>query len=83
MLPGDKKCVPITVQQLRALVKEKCIWTANNTLFLKHEVKWGVVAKWSEFFYNLRKKTKKEMFKYEHLLHDPKKTATMSKEEIF
>lgn len=83
MLPGDKKCVPITVAQLKKLIEEKCIWTANNTLFLKHEIKWGVVAKWSEFFYNLRKKTKKEMFKYEHMLHDPKQVAKMTKQEVF
>ena len=83
MLPGDKVRKPITLEQLKKLINEKCIWTANNTLFLKHEVKWGVVAKWSEYFYNLRKSTKKKMLALEHKLHDPEQTAKMTKEQIY
>ena len=51
-LPGAKDSrKTITVEQLRKMIETKCIWTPNNTLFLKHEVKDGVVAKWCEFFY--------------------------------
>lgn len=65
---GQRKSV--TLEQLRELIKTKCIYTANNTLFLKHEVKWGVIAKWCEHFYKLRKSTKKKMLKCFHTLHD-------------
>ena len=52
MLPGAaKQRKRLTLGQLRKLIEEKCIWTPNNTLFLKHEVKEGVIAKWCEFFY--------------------------------
>ena len=81
MLPGDKKRVPITLEQLRQLINEKCIWTPNNTLFLKHEKKWGVVAKWSECFYNNRKSVKKKMLAIEHLLHNEEEVAKMTEAE--
>lgn len=42
------------------LVNEKCIYTRNNTLFLKHSVKQGVISAWCKHFYDLRKKTKKK-----------------------
>ena len=42
------------------LVEEKCIYTRNNTLFLKHSVKQGVISAWCKHFYNLRKSTKKK-----------------------
>lgn len=42
------------------LVKTKCIYTRNNTLFLKHSVKQGVISAWCKHFYNLRKTTKKK-----------------------
>lgn len=51
----------ITRDQLMRLLEKKCIFTQNNTLFLKHEIKWGVVASWCKHFYNLRKTTKKKM----------------------
>ena len=38
----------------------RCIFTRNNTLFLKHSVKWGVVPKWCEYYYGMRKSTKKK-----------------------
>ena len=42
------------------LVETKCIYTRNNTLFLKHSVKQGVISAWCKHFYNLRKSTKKK-----------------------
>lgn len=69
MLPNDQR-KQITVPQIRRLLEEKCIYTTNNTFILKHEVKWGAIAKWCEHFYNLRKKTKKEMLKNVHYLHE-------------
>jgi len=71
---GQRK--KIDLAWLRKAIKEKCIWTANNTLFLKHEVKWGVVAKWSETFYNLRNSTKKKMLACFHQLHDENANLT-------
>lgn len=82
LCPDGKTHKPITLQQLRDLVKTKCIWTPNNTLFLKHEVKWGVVAKWSEHFYSLRKMTKKKMLALEHKLHDEDALKGMTKEQV-
>lgn len=67
-LPNEQR-KQITIPQIRKLLKEKCIYTANNTFFLKHEVKWGTIALWCQHFYNLRKKTKKEMMNYIHDLH--------------
>ncbi len=51
----------ITREQLDKLLETKCIFTRNNTLFLKHSVKQGVVSGWCKHFYALRKKTKKLM----------------------
>jgi DNA polymerase elongation subunit (family B) len=59
---GGKQKV-ITRKQLDELLETKCIFTRNNTLFLKHSVKQGVVSSWSTHFYNLRKKTRKTMEK--------------------
>lgn len=42
------------------LVETKCIYTRNNTLFLKHSVKQGVISAWCKHFYTLRKTTKKK-----------------------
>ena len=61
---GSKQKV-ITRQQLDELLKNKCIFTRNNTLFLKHSIKQGVVSAWSEHFYKLRKATKKKGQKLE------------------
>lgn len=74
------KVIQLTIEQLRKLINEKCIWTANNTLFLKHEVKWGVIAKWCEHFYALRKATKKKELACYHKLHD--KSLNLSEAEI-
>lgn len=59
----------ITRSDLEKLLNEKCIFTRNNTLFLKHEVKRGVVAEWCTHFFNLRKSTKKEMEKLKRMLY--------------
>lgn len=54
----------IDVPTLRKLLETKLIICPTNmTLFLKHEVKRGVIADWAEVFFNRRKATKKEMFK--------------------
>ena len=50
----------VTRQDIINLVKTKCIYTRNNTLFLKHSVKQGVISAWCKHFYNLRKSTKKK-----------------------
>lgn len=78
---GENKGIKIiTKDDLLKLLDTKCIFTKNNTLFLKHKVKWGVIAKWCEHFYNLRKKTKKEMAKndmklYKKEITDPAQIA--------
>lgn len=55
---GKRKQVKRT--DIAKLVNEKCIYTRNNTLFLKHSVKQGVISAWCKHFYNLRKATKKK-----------------------
>src|SRR5574344_1074144 len=65
--------------KLRAWIEKHGIYTANNTIFLKHEEKWGVVAKWCEHFYMLRKATKKKMGTIYKILHD--KTLNLTEEE--
>lgn len=77
---ADGKRVKVDVDKVRDLINTKCIYTANNTLFLKHEVKWGIVAKWCEHFYNLRKSIKKNEMKALHKLQNEK--DTMTEEEI-
>ena len=69
-----------TVDGIRKLIEEKCIWTTNNTLFLKHSVKQGVISKWCEVFYGLRKKNKKIMMGAFHKLHD--KNLNLTPDEI-
>jgi DNA polymerase elongation subunit (family B) len=81
-LPGAKDSrKAITVEQLRKMIETKCIWTPNNTLFLKHEVKDGVVAKWCEFFYAQRKTNKKKELKIFHDLHNEEFVKGLSPEE--
>lgn len=69
----------LTKEQLNSLLDKKCIITKNNTIFLKHEIQWGVVSAWCKHFYNSRKNVKKEMFKLERKVHDDK---TLTKDEI-
>jgi DNA polymerase elongation subunit (family B) len=61
---GGKQKI-ITRKQLDELLETKCIFTRNNTLFLKHSVKQGLISSWCTHFYNLRKKTKNSMQKLE------------------
>ena len=56
---GKRKCVKR--EDIVKLVNEKCIYTRNNTLFLKHSVKQGVISAWCKQFYDQRKSTKKKM----------------------
>ena len=54
----------IDAKTLRHLLDTKLIICPTNmTLFLKHEIKRGVIADWAEVFFNRRKATKEEMFK--------------------
>ena len=76
---GQRKAV--TLDWLRDIINSKCIYTTNNTLFLKHEVKWGVIAKWCEYFYGLRKTTKKKMLACDHRLHKEADTLTEVEKE--
>ena len=53
----------IDAKTLKKLLETKLIICPTNmTLFLKHEVKRGILADWAEVFFNRRKATKKEMF---------------------
>ena len=54
----------IDAKTLKKLLETRLIICPTNmTLFLKHEVKRGVIADWAEVFFNRRKATKEEMFK--------------------
>lgn len=68
---GTKQKI-ITRKQLDELLETKCIFTRNNTLFLKHSIKQGIISSWCTHFYNLRKKTKKMMQKLEMDIYDGK-----------
>ena len=69
-IDSDQPPKSISVNDLKDLVKEKCVFTRNNCLFLKHSVKQGVVSAWCRHFFNLRKSTKKEMQKLEMKLYN-------------
>ena len=78
MLPGpQRQRKMLSLEQLRGMIETKCIWTPNNTLFLKHEVKEGVIAKWCEFFYSQRKANKKKELKIFHDLHNEEFVAAL------
>lgn len=62
----------ITREQLDKLLESKCIFTRNNTLFLKHSVKQGVVSGWCKHFYSLRKSTKTLMQNLEMDIYNKK-----------
>lgn len=51
----------IAKSEIIKLIESKCIFTRNNTLFMKHSLKQGIVSGWCKHFYNLRKTTKKAM----------------------
>lgn len=50
----------VTEEQFINLLKTKCIKTENNTLFLKHSIRQGIVSGYSEMVYNQRKTYKKK-----------------------
>lgn len=66
------KTIETTVGKLRKLLDEKFILSRNNTLFLKHEVKLGVIAQWCKYFYEYRKSVKKEMGRVNKLIYEGK-----------
>ena len=72
----DGRRVKVDLDKLRAWIEQHGIYTPNNTIFLKHEEKWGIVPKWCEYFYGQRKATKKKMLAIYHELHDPSKSFT-------
>ena len=73
----------IDAKSLKKLLDTKLIICPTNmTLFLKHEVKRGVIADWAEVFYNRRKATKKEMFKLDKLLESGEITDPNEQESI-
>ena len=57
---NNGKRTVLTKAQLVKLCKTKCIFTKNNTLFLKHSVKQGIVSAWCKHFYALRKDFQKQ-----------------------
>ena len=73
----------IDAKSLKKLLDTKLIICPTNmTLFLKHEVKRGVIADWAEVFYDRRKATKKEMFKCDKMLEtvtDPEERSKIEK----
>lgn len=69
LLGANNQQKTISRKELDELLNTKCIFTRNNTLFLKHSVKKGVIAEWCAHFFNLRKATKKEMAKLEKRLY--------------
>lgn len=68
--PGSKSCMDLTAGQLKKLCETKCIFTRNNTLFLKHSVKQGVVSAWCKHFYALRKSAQKKQHKKELAIYN-------------
>ena len=58
--PVEKQIDAKTLKKL--LETRLIICPTNMTLFMKHEVKRGILADWAEVFFNRRKATKKEMF---------------------
>ena len=83
---GDiKKRKKVKKEAIMKLLETKCIFTRNNTLFLKHSVKQGVVSGWCKHFYNLRKTTKKKMQALDLALYNgeiPKDKIAETKVEI-
>lgn len=82
LLLPDGKRKRIELEQIRQLVRDKCIYTANNTLFLKHEVKTGVVPLWCKYYYSNRKATKKKMLAIYHKLNDKALVAKLTPEKL-
>ena len=80
LVKNDEKTSKVTKDQLKELCKTRCIFTRNNVLILKHEIKQGVVSAWCKHFYGFRKSTKKRMQKldldiYNKVITDPEEIA--------
>lgn len=69
---GSKKTETISRKDLLDAIEKRCIFTRNNTLFVKHSIKQGIVSGWCKHFYGLRKAAKKEMQKLELALYNGK-----------
>lgn len=80
LVKANGKIMDLTNDQLKELIEKRYIWTTNNTLFLRHEVKQGIIAKWCEVFYGLRKSTQKKELECFHKLHN--ELDKFNKEEI-
>ena len=71
----------VDAKSLRQLLDTKLIICPTNmTLFLKHEVKRGIIADWAEVFFNRRKATKDEKFRCD--LASEKTTDPVEKEKL-
>lgn len=80
---SDGKTQKIKKEKLLKLIdvnEGKCIYTQNNTLFLKHEIKHGLIAQWADFYYKKRKDLKKQIMEYK--LHNPKNLDAQSLEQF-
>lgn len=75
LMPNNTK-KEVTVDKLRAWINLHGIYTSNNTIFRKHEEKFGIITKWCEYFYSQRKTTKKKMMKIFHYLNENEKKIT-------
>ena len=67
---GSKKIESISRKELLDAIDKRCIFSRNNTLFVKHSIKQGIVSGWAKHFYGLRKSTKKEMQKLELAIYN-------------
>lgn len=79
---SSKKSTEITIEQLRSILDHTCIFSPNNTLFLKHEVKVGVITAWCKEVYGLRKETKGKELAIFHKLHSEEFLKGKSPEEL-
>lgn len=68
----------LTKSQLLKLCNTRCIFTQNNTLFLKHSEKQGIVSSWCKYFYGIRKSLKSKMKEKEHQIY----THSVPEQEI-
>jgi len=82
---GSKKIETISRKDLLDAIEKRCIFTRNNTLFVKHSIKQGIVSGWAKHFYGLRKSTKKEMQKLDLAIYNkeiPEKEITAAKLKV-
>ena len=55
------KIISVSQETFSKLLDEKCTLSANNVLYIKPSIKFGIIPKFLEKTYNLRKSTKKSM----------------------